>query len=323
MRIDLDRSSTVRSLAVAGVLIAATMLAPVVAGLGTTDTITVCQDGSCDYTEIQPAVDAAQPGDEIVVQNEDEAYEGPVHIDTPRITLSGNDPWFPIQIRAYGQSVLQIDANDVTVRGFHLVGADARIEQARNVALDFMITTLSDDGLTIRQSTATVTNSRIWSDGITPNGTAITVDGPASSGFVLKHTTVGMFGDGIKVVDADNVRIEDSAVSATEGPAIHLIGASNPVEGTRVIDNEITTKGGAGLLVEQAGTEVRDTVLRANDLDRVAVVGTDGAADWTADPVDARWNWWGEPVPSLENRGSVLVAPWCVHSSCVSAPAGH
>lgn len=323
MRIDLHRSSTVRSLAVAGVLIAATMLAPAVVGLGATDTITVCQDGTCDYAEIQPAVDAAQPGDEIVVQNEDDPYEGPVHIDTPRITLRGDDPWgFPVKVLDHGSTILSVEAGGVTVYGFHFVGGEARVDHAQDVVLDSLWLTLARDGITVQQSSVTVTNTYLHSDGITPNGTAITVEGAASSGFVLRDSTVGMFGDGIEIVDADNARIENSAVSATGGQVIHLIGVSDGVEGTRVVDNHVYSDGGTGVLVEHDGAEVRDTVLRANSIDRVAVVGPDGAADWTADPVDARWNWWGEPAPSVDNRGSVLVAPWCVHSSCVSAPAG-
>jgi parallel beta-helix repeat protein len=82
------------------------------------DTYTVCPGGGCNYTSIQDAINASQPGDTIIVR--DGTYTENVEVNVANLTLrSENGSAFTTVLAAVNTSdVFLVTANSVTITGF-------------------------------------------------------------------------------------------------------------------------------------------------------------------------------------------------------------
>jgi parallel beta-helix repeat protein len=242
---------------VPGALIAGTLLAAPARAA----TRTVCGSG-CDFTAIQPAVNAASAGDTIEVRGG--TYSESVVVDKP-LTFSAT-PGTTVDPPGSNGTGFRLAANNVTIRGFTIGN---RIGIASTTGINVADTSgarIVDNVIVHNQrgisllgaSDVTVSESRIADN----NGA-----GPANN--------AGLWGDNV-----DGITITDSTFAGHTNTAINLQGSARiKISGNRFADNDnmaviwndshVTVADNTGVSMRATAvfiTKSSDVTVRGNDL---------------------------------------------------------
>ena len=207
---------------------------------------TVCAKG-CQYTTIQPAVNAAADGATITVGPG--VYAGGVTIEK-NLTLVGVNPKRTVLAGTAGANVVEAVSGDITLRGFTITGGDLGISVSffpRVTVVDSVITGNAQgsggfggfvgvyDSLVTRNSTAGV--GPIFSGGVSVEDSTVSDNG------------VGVLGDSRMLVVVRNSRILDNRNSG-----ILMPGGTLEIYGSTIRRNTGVNGGGVALYVGRAGS---------------------------------------------------------------------
>lgn len=210
------------------VAMVSTFVVPAAGTVTLASTITVCQDGSCDFTSIQDAVDAADPGDTVFVQNG--VYEESVLITTDGLTLRGeSETGVVIDVSSFD------DRRGITARPADNDGFNAdKLE-------DLRIESLSVHGPTLLSSTSSKHFGIHIFDAANPVVEDVTVadssrselDIHAVEGGLIRDVTLagqGTAGVGLAITDSHDVTAEKITTSANGwgGIAVFTSGSFAP-----------------------------------------------------------------------------------------------
>ncbi len=204
-----------------------------------------------DFPTIQAAIDAATPGDEIIVAPG--TYSGPVHLNKGIILRSDAGPDETILQWSGGGSVVVIDSNDgATLAGFTVTGGSAQNGGGLFVAGDAVVV-----GCVVRGNTA--------SNG----GGAFLVGSPTLSGVTFENNSADAGGAVCLGPDADaiidNCTFSDN--SADTGGGVYVgpgVGAGTfAVVGAGSFEANTADRGG-GMFVACGGVEVDQSVFTSN-----------------------------------------------------------
>ena len=189
---------------------------------------TVCPGGGCNYTSIQAAINASQPGDTIIVR--DGTYTENVEVNGANLTLqSENGSAFTTVVAAVNTSdVFLIIANSVTITGFTVRNATS----ARGIRL------LSVHHCTVSGNNASGNYHGIYlyssSNNYLTNNTANSNNDhgiylySASNNNTLSGNTVNSNnGTGIYLGSANNNTLVGNTVNSNNGTGIYLQSSSN------------------------------------------------------------------------------------------------
>ena len=247
------------------------------AGARTRATITVCQNGSGNFTTIQGAVNAASPGDTIRVC--DGVYVEQVLIDknltleadtaqaaeikAPSLLVPG--PGLPAGVNT--QSIVTIDAANVTIRGFTIAGpggafgspTDERLGKGISVLGGGAVTLTNNHITDIRDDPMSGGQSGYAVAGGSVTATGNTIDTFQKSGFWVNGAGA--------VADIQNNTVDAGprtpGAAAPNGIQVSR-GASGIVKGNVVLNNNDATEAGTGILIFQAS----DVTVTGNTLER-------------------------------------------------------
>jgi putative cofactor-binding repeat protein len=237
-------------------------------------TLAVCAQG-CAYTQIQPAVDAASPGDTILVGPG--TYAGGIVIATA-LTLSGAGAG--ATVISGGGPVISVSASPVTIRGVSLTGGSAPADGGGILNTG----TLTVQDATVAHNTAGGNGGGIANDGsaspvgppasltlrqVTITGNESSTDGGGIynafrtataqvSGSTIRGNTTALEGGGVANEAHATLTLTSDAVSANsagdEGGGIaDLDFAPATVSGTTV-DRNTAAGGGGGISVAEGGS---------------------------------------------------------------------
>ena len=203
-----------------------------ISGMAQANMITVDDSGGADYTTIQPAIDAANHGDIIIVAAG--TYDG-FNVNKT-LTLRGAnvniDPAGPVS--RVDESVItgavKITADVVTVNGFKMTSNSyIEISDASNTALNVIVS-------------YNILENTTWADG------AVDLNGGnrCAGGYIGYNTISGASGYGIQTIQNNDVTIEYNHVLNSSGFAALDAGYH---DGTGIVihGNTITNSGGKGI----------------------------------------------------------------------------
>ena len=196
-----------------------------------------------DFATIQEAVDAAAPGDSIVIKAGD--YRENVVIVTSDLTLTG--PKAVID-GAYAGPSMSVTADDVAFNGItfsnggvEITGQNAKVNKCR-------VRSAADVGLTLT-GTGTIQGTTIS----TCLGTGLVVttgDSAGSTVTVLDKNTVNHNGAGIELHDGPfEVTRNAVANNSADGISLSFTGTGTPATLTEISNNDLIANDGAGLLL--------------------------------------------------------------------------
>jgi uncharacterized repeat protein (TIGR01451 family) len=238
------------------------------AGARTRATITVCQNGSGQYTKIQLAVNAAAAGDTIRVCGG--TYVEQVFIDK-NLTLEAIDPR-AAEIKAPAQmvpgpglpanvvdnyAIVTINGANVTIRGFTIAGpggpenlpaeSGERLGRGVNVIGGGSVTLTNNRITDIRDQTLSGNQTGIGVAGGNVTATGNTIDNYQKGGFFVNVSGVADIQN--NTVDAGP---RTPGAAAPNGIQVSR-GASGIVKGNVVLNNSDVTEAGTGILIYLAG----------------------------------------------------------------------
>ncbi len=288
----------------------------------TVDATDGSDNGSSPYETIQAAVDAANSGD--TIQVEDGTYNESVTISTSDLTLesvNGSDSTTIRLDEASSTPVVQIEASTVTVDGFS-------IERLNGDTFAQGVSIRATDGVTISNNDITQTG------GTQPQQGILITDNRGDQGTntntVVDNNEISDFDHGVAISTQDTNTGGISSASITNntlnnnvigvkfsdfgdtGETLNADISDNDInsnqDGVRVLDD---TTGPAG--TTPSGVATLDSVT-VNDNDLSGNSNSGVTNDGTGDTLDATDNWWGSANPDFDtqvnNLSKVAVAPW-------------
>ena len=250
-------------------------------------TLTVCAHG-CEYTQIQPAVDAAAAGDTITVGAG--TYAGGVVIGTS-LTLSGAGP--ATTTISGGGPVVTVTAPSVTISGFSVVDGQATSTQGGGGILN-------TGSLTIKNVRIAGNTSEYFGGGVANYGTLT-----LRNDTLLANTSQSFGGGGI-FNDAGAVSVVGGTVQANSAPGSLGGGLYNSYGTATVSDSTFTANTAAdGGAIASAQTVLSLAVAGSSLADNAA---TDGGG--------------GVYVQGLAHHGSGVFTLTATTVSANTAPTG-
>ena len=205
-----------------------------------------------DYATIQAAINAASPGDTVLVAPG--TYAGPVDFQAKAITLASTS----------GRNVTTISGGSTTP--VVTINANAGEQPVLN---GFTITGGSNGGVTTSGGPALIENNSITNNAVCNNGGG--VDASFSSATIRDNVISGNyesgcsgdFGGGVSIGGAGSVQLLHNVISgnsATEGGGVSLFAAAAAVVDSNVISDNNTTSGpGGGIWVVNGQSQVSIT----------------------------------------------------------------
>jgi parallel beta-helix repeat protein len=262
-------------------------------------TLTVDDDGaqcpSAPYSDIQSALDDAEPGDTIVVCPG--TYD-PAEVDTS-VTIRGftkvpnasacADPDYDPDPNDAQESVVDggfsVFASHVTITGFTIFDADSGVYVSGGssvVGVSRNVIEQNSIGVYMNGSRVTVDGNCIRDNnaGGAASGNGIYSDQGLSTGTIVgnvfsinEETGVNLIGDGTGSVDS--VLIDGNA-SSSDGDLVSLIGVTN----STISNNNVTGATGSAIYVQSAnhGLTIDRNTLTAGEDEGIAVDAADGSA---------------------------------------------
>ncbi|MFP3953155.1 MAG: right-handed parallel beta-helix repeat-containing protein [Candidatus Acetothermia bacterium] len=261
-----SRNST-RVLAVSLFLIAISLFS--LTGYG--KTIRVCKTG-CSYTTLQPAIDDADPGDVIQVQNGD--YAGNVVITKP-VTIKGTRPtWTIISPSVTDTPLVQVNTTDGEVR-LEGLGLEGNEEVDLLSAGGSGNVRLNDCRLTAGKAGIIVTNSA------SVKAIEVVLETSALGG-LINEGGEGTFlkseiednGEGFRVEDDAKLTLIESLLARNDGAGITVknTGLAN------VLSSTVTDNDGSGLKVTNfSRLKLQESKVNGNETGGVLLSGSANA----------------------------------------------
>ena len=252
--------------------------------------ITVCPDGTCDYTTIQAAVDAASEGDVIKVATF--SYHGV--IARPRndvvstgvvsqvvyisktVTIRGgytkhfNAPPDPVanpttvDPEGQGRGIYITGGISPVIEGLRITGGDARGLGGYHPSFDWSV----GGGVYIISATATMSNCQVFGNTVNDppyggkgGGLYLHMSDAILKGNTIFSNTLGMNGQGGGLyLSGGAPTVSDNAINgnagATDGGGLYVSGGTPTLSGNSITGNRASRSGGGlGLYISEATLE--------------------------------------------------------------------
>lgn len=292
---------------------------------------TVCNNGICDFTIIQDAINAASPGDTI------EVYSGTYdeHVDVNKqLTLRGVDAGtgLPVVDAGGSGSAITISADGCIVEGFEASNsgnawpcAGIHVTSNDNSISGNTATGNNWDGISLKNS-----NGNMISDNTLTNNDASGIYLESSNNNTIeKNTATGNGHNGIKLAYNSKNALSDNIVSYNKQMGIYLVNSNgnnirrndayrNKNRGIRVEtssantleNNEATENGKNGIeLVSSSGNVIKGNTANENDEDpewgAEYGIHLDSSSVNTIENNTASGNWDGIRLQSSSNNNIV------------------
>jgi parallel beta-helix repeat protein len=208
--------------------------------------ISVCKDG-CDYTSIQSAVDFANPGDVIVVQNG--TYHERVNI-TKSIVLrgEGDGDGLPVIDAEFNGSAMTFSADGITLENINVTNSfwrtfrdwsGIRVISNNNTILNVIAHKNEVGILLIDSSNNTITGNKASEN----YGNGLSLMNSENNRIIENSATLSKYIDGISLVNSRNNTIAGNKVIENYGNGITLKNSSN----NTILENAATLNGKDGL----------------------------------------------------------------------------
>jgi len=203
-----------------------TVLAFVSVGCAT-DTYTVCSGGGCDYTSIQAAIDAAQPGDTIEVHSG--TYYENVNV-WKQLNLRGTDTGDgkPAVDGGSNGDVITINAEGIVLDGFTVINAGYDYSAGIFVSADNNLVinnTVLNNYWAIYLSSSSNNNTLTGNTANSNSDTGIYLS--SSSTNTLTDNTASNNGVGIYLSSSSNNTLTDNTANSNTWEGIYLSSSSN------------------------------------------------------------------------------------------------
>jgi hypothetical protein len=219
---------------------------------------TVCAKG-CQYTAIQPAVDAAADGATITVGPG--VYAGGVTIEKD-LTLVGANAKRTVIAGNASTNVVEAVSGDITLRGLTIAGGDV------GVAVSFFPRVTVADSIVVgnRWGTGGFGGSVAVQRSIVTRNADAGVGPIFSGGATVDDSTVSQNGVGVLGDSRMLVVVRNSRILANRNSGIVMPGGDLEVYGSTIRGNTGVDGGGIALYVGRAGStaKVVDTTIRHN-----------------------------------------------------------
>ncbi len=218
---------------------------------------TVCPRG-CEYTAIQPAIDAAPEGGTISVGPG--VYRGGVTVDK-RVVLVGAGARRTLIAGAATSSVIEAFTGSIDVSGVTITGG------LSGITVTFGHVTLRDSIVSGNASGAGGFSGSISIlDSLITRNTGAALSGIFIGSFVLKDSIVSRNGSGLHGNSRMTLSVADSTITRNSGSGIAMAGGDLEVSGSVISRNTADYGGGIRLTAGRAGAsaEIVDSTIRHN-----------------------------------------------------------
>ena len=240
---------------------------PDVAGVADVDPPTepgVATIGDREYDSLTAAVDAAEPGDTIVLEGQ---FEERVTVETPGVTIAAAEPHGAVIDGGGEGTVLRVNAEDVTLEGLwirdsgheranedtgvHVTGSDATLSDLRLDEITFGVWIGEAADVTVENATI-VGREAV---GHAERGNGIHLD--RADGAELRDNRITTVRDGIYYSWSDGVVSERNALWDLRYGVHYMYSEDNRLEANVAFDNDV----GFALMVSSNLTIVENVVV--------------------------------------------------------------
>ena len=155
--------------------------------------------GDREFDTVQAAVDAAEPGDTVVLEG---VFEEHVVVETPGVTIEATEADAAVVDGGGEGTVVTVDAEDVTLEGVWIRDSgDERSEEDAGVLVNGTAATITDVRLT-------EINYGVWVDGVED----VTIEETIVAGRADSHSAT-QIGNGVHLHDADGAELRDNYIT--------------------------------------------------------------------------------------------------------------